>query len=523
MALLARKRLAPLGLLPLALLTGCVTVDAPEPAVKRVLNPTASNQLVSYDAAMDYLQVTRRAYLDRARVLEGVDATTRAGVGLSVVGAGISATLEHHAAKKAGKFLTYGAASFIANKNIAPIEISRVYRAGATNLECIRAAAVVGAKDAAQINAELTARPKVLEDVTNAANALEAVVFDIQELVAKPPAPAKVVAPAAKPPAKKGVKAAKLEPEPETEAPEKVGDLLAPADQAINAVKEARKVVRAVTLFKTDAGLGERVLASVNGTRQVVNDLALSRTPDVEAILQSGAAFARFTSTGVGWIGDIKTARDSLTEAFDTAGKTQSVKKGGQVEILRNRLQAQELVLRAALAAVPDISLADDFAAIAQCQTAVGVYKPVTVSPNPIKATLGGDPVKLTLTGKAPFTGRDLPNNVAFDGTANPPLLKAGEKAEAGDHTIRFTDAWGVDSGGVTLTLEAKKAEVAKTDKPETSAAGGGAAPADTKQDKPIEPKTPVAGGPPPGPPVTEPPAPAKDDKAKADGKGGVA
>lgn len=485
------KRRAPLVLLSPALwasfvlLTGCVSVDVNEKttpigATKPLTmnNPTSINRAATYEEAMDHLQATRQAFLNRARAFEAVDAGTRLGVGMGVVGAGVSATLENHAAKKAGKWLTFGAANYVVNRSLAPVAVSRVYRAGMTNLECIRGAAIVAETDAKQIKDELNESPDPTNRLKVAIGELQTVVDEIH--TAKPA------------------------------AGEEFAPLLASTGNATSALKDARKVLRGAEIFKkNDGGVGERVLSAVNGTRAVVNDLALQRTPNVEAILQSGAAFARFTGTGATFVGDIKAAQDKLKAALENGQSESGDEKNKRVDAWIVRLEAKESQLRDALTAMPDMSLADDFSAIAQCKTAVGVYKPVSVSPNPIKATVGGDAVKLTLSGTSPFTGLDLPHDVSFDGTGKSPVLKAGDKAEVGDHIIRFTDALGVDSDGVTLTLEAKKpasANGAENDE-------GGAT---TTTNKP--PSAPVTNGPAPTPPEREA-KPNETDKDKAGDK----
>lgn len=434
--------------LPLAL-SACVTVDLKDKSTITSSNPTSDIEAVSIDDAMRYLQASRQQYIKRARTLEGVDALTRAGVGVAVAGAGVSATLEHHAAKKAGKYLTFGAVSYIANQNVNPVAISRIYRAGATNLECIRGAAIAAKADVTVIRDDLKAQTTLASDLQVA---IDRVQSDVDAINA-------------------------LQPSGKTDT------YIAPVENAIVAVRNARAMRRSLLRFSKDNGdgLGEQILSGVNGTRQVVNDQALKQTPTVEAILQSGAVFARFIKTGGAFAGDVKAARDSLGTAF---GGMSGVQANDATDPLA-QLKRDELALSAVLAKIPDLSLASDFAAIAQCQTILAVLKPVTIAPSPIKALIGGEAVKLTITGQPPFTAYGLPADVLYDRAET--TITAGAKAKAKTYKLHFVDALGVDSGDVDLTLEAKPATPPASSTTPTPGA------TDTT-------KTPVSGGPPAGP-----------------------
>jgi hypothetical protein len=408
--------------------SGCVTVDIPD-----AQNPTARSRAATSEEAMAYLQVSRAELVDRARTLEGFDAATRLGVGIAVTGAGVSASLESHAAKRVARFMTGGAVSYIANRNVAPRDISRIYRAGVTNLECIRGAAVVATRDTETLLEEVK-DPAVDGDVEAAIRLIEADIRRAGEL-------------------------------------DDPGHQLAvPIADALDVLTPARSVLRKLRNFKKDPGVGERVLSGVNGTLQVVNQLALAQTPDVDAILQSGSAFGLFLNSGATWS---KEAQDVLAKLKSMKPVTQGT---SPIDAVIADLANHQLQLKVAVARIPDLSIASQLSAINECQTVVEALKPITVSPSPIVLQAGGDPVQLTITGAGPFVAKGLPTGVTFNSSAL--TLVAADGVGVKEYTIHVV-GHGVDSGPLPLKVEAKP--------------------------KPVE--TPTAPGT-DGPPQTPPPTP---------------
>lgn len=429
-----------IGLLPLIAVSACVTVDVGAPESGRsagnVSNPTARNTAATYDTAMDYLQSTRTALLVKARNKEAIDTSTKVGVAIGVAGAGVSASLSHHAEKRAIKFLTLGAVSYMANRDTAPAVLAGIYRAGVGNLECIRTAAIVAKSDVDALRADLTSGAQVETKVATAILALQS---DIEAVAALP-----------------------LPENGDVTDQDSAGSYAVDVQNALTAISGAKSSLKQVRTFVDNDGLGERVLSGVNGTLQVVNQQALARSPDIDTILQSGSVFGTFLDSGASWAAQIKGAQGRLATALNTS-------QSGTV--LHERFLRDQIRLQAALALIPNLSIDADLAAISQCRTVIGVLKPVTVSPNPVVVTVGGDPVKLALTGNAPFTIHwgEKPADVIFDSIARPPTLTAGAASSAGEYTFHMVDNAGVDSGEVTLKVQAK-AKPAAAGEPSPSA-----------------------------------------------------
>lgn len=466
-----RRRAMALGCLSLLMTTtACVTIDLPDRRNGAIINPNASNEAAKYNAAMEHLQTARSKLLSHARTLETYDAATRVVVMAGVTGAGIIASTETKPARDIGKFLTGAAVGFIANQNVNPVAISQVYRAGVTNLECIRAAALRAHGDVDGVRFDITKFPNLEADVDSAIAALDQDIAEIETL-------------------------------PLTTS---ILDMQATLENTHDAIKAARMSLRELRRFNADSAndtlVGERVLAGVSGTMDIVNFQAQQRTPDVRAIFQSGAIFSSVFTQGADWTTQIANARTTISGAFD---KLQSVRiKDGETQKaeLKERLIRHALALKVALNRIPDLSVEGGLTTISQCRTIISVLQPVTVSPNPIALTAGGDAVTMKLGGTGPHAAEDLPTLVSFDPTSS--KLKAADAASAGDYSIHFVDRNGVASPDISLKVTAKAA---------ASAAAPAAAPA-VAAPVPAVPAPVVAaptapsvpGGPPPTPPKAD-------------------
>lgn len=471
-------KLACIGLLLTT--SGCVTVDLPDKRAGAIINPNASADPATYARAMDHLLTARRTLLSHSRTMETVDATTRVAVMVGIAGAGIVASTKTKPARDIGKFLTGASVGYMANRSIAPVAITQVYRAGVTNLECIRAAALVAHGDVDGLKFEIAANPNMARDVETAIYSLEAEIVKIQYL------PLTVTTPAAA-----GRSATKTTLD--------TTELQAPIQQTLAAIKNAQQALRALRRFNTDAAndslVGERVLAGVDGTMAIVNQQVLARTPDVEAIYQYGAIFARMLTQGADWATDIAAARTKLASAL--AG-TQSDEPS--LAERKEALVRAQIALRVALNHIPDLSVDAGLARISQCRTLVAVLEPVTVSPNPIALTAGGDAVTVKLGGRAPHVAQDLPDKVSFDPFND--SVKAGDTAAAGSYSVHFVDTNGIASPDVPLTIAAKPAAPAPAAVP--APAPGAPAPAAPAAPAPAPAAGggAVAGGPPPTPKI---------------------
>ncbi|MFJ5932232.1 hypothetical protein ACQKOH_20975 [Sphingomonas sp. NPDC092331] len=476
----ARRRVLVLACLSLLMTTtACVTVDLPDRHNGAIINPNASNNPAKYSEAMENLQTARSKLLSHARTLEAYDAATRVVVIAGVTGAGIVASTQTKPARDIGKFLTGAAVGFIANQNVNPVAISQVYRAGVTNLECIRAAALRAHGDVDGVRFDIARFPNLEADVESAIATLEQ---DITEIEALP-------------------------------LTTSILDMQATLENTHDAVKAARVSLRELRRFNADSAndtlVGERVLAGVSGTMDIVNFQAQQRTPDVAAIFQSGAIFSSVFTQGADWTTQIANARSTISGAFD---KLQSVRtKDGETQKaeLKERLIRHALALKVALNRVPDLSVEGGLTTISQCRTIISVLQPVTVSPNPIALTAGGDAVTMKLGGTGPHAAEGLPTLVSFDPTSS--KLKAADAAPAGDYSIHFVDRNGVASPDIQLKVTAKAAgpaaapaaaPVAAADAPAAPAAP---APAPAPAPAVAAPAAPVVlGGPPPTPPKAD-------------------
>ncbi|HEY8571588.1 hypothetical protein [Phenylobacterium sp.] len=453
-----------------ASLCGCVTVDVPDRGAfargAPVMNPTDSASPASYPEAMAYLQAARSALLRRARTHERIDTVTKAGVGIAVAGAGISSTLEHGGAKRAVKFLTAGAVSYMANRDIAPARMSAVYRAGLTNLDCIRTGAVAADTNVAALRQQILSDPDLVPRVERAIAALER---DIDLVTSG-----------------SGLQANE---DPQTYA----ADIL----NANTAISSARSALRQLRIFLANNGLGEQVLTGVNGTLQAVNQQALAQTPDIDAIFQSGSVFGTFLNTGATWTSQIRTAQTSLADALKASHSSTALKQ---------RFGRDLIGLQAAISRIPSLSIDADLKTIGQCRTVFSVLKPVSVSPNPITLTAGGDSAKLTVTGTGPFAAHGTPLGIAFDGIAKPPTITAAASAAPGDYNFSVSDALGVDSGPIPLKVQAKPAAATGGAGASGGAgAGGGSASGAGAGGGQTGPAAAAADGPPPTPPTQKP------------------
>lgn len=358
----ARRRVLVLACLSLLMTTtACVTVDLPDRHNGAIINPNASNNPAKYSEAMENLQTARSKLLSHARTLEAYDAATRVVVIAGVTGAGIVASTQTKPARDIGKFLTGAAVGFIANQNVNPVAISQVYRAGVTNLECIRAAALRAHGDVDGVRFDIARFPNLEADVESAIATLEQ---DITEIEALP-------------------------------LTTSILDMQATLENTHDAVKAARVSLRELRRFNADSAndtlVGERVLAGVSGTMDIVNFQAQQRTPDVAAIFQSGAIFSSVFTQGADWTTQIANARSTISGAFD---KLQSVRtKDGETQKaeLKERLIRHALALKVALNRVPDLSVEGGLTTISQCRTIISVLQPVTASPPAVSAIGFGD------------------------------------------------------------------------------------------------------------------------------------
>lgn len=464
------------ALLPslLGLLCGCVTVDVPDRMAGALTNPTASNDPASFGAAMAYLQLTRGTLITRSRRIETLDAATRLGTGLGVGGAGIAGSLVKRPARAIGALLTAGATSYMINRDTAPVAIGEVYRAGLTNLECIRTAALRAHADVQSLRQEIGDPTPLIGSISQSIDRLEQGIGQVQSL----------------------------------DLTTDTSDLQLPIQQTLDAIKSARQSLRALRRVGTDTDadslVGERVLTGVNGTLAIVNQQVLARTPDVEAIFQSGVIFSRFLGQGADWTSDVTTAKTKLTTALT---EVQASNTDIEFTKFKERLIRDQIALRVLLNRIPDLSVDPSLDAIGQCRTVLDAIGPVTVLPNPIALTAGGDPVDVILKGRNPFVAQGLPPKVSFDPFGL--TLKAGADAKAGSYTITFVDANGVKSPDAPLTIAAKAPAAADASPaPMAPPAEGGTANPDATS-------PPVAGGPAPTPqPTATPgPAPIKSDK----------
>ena len=211
-----------------ACLTSCVTVDVPG-------DPAAGATGADYSAAMTYLVKARALLLTKAQRRENLNDFTKGGVGVSVLGAGI-ATVFHSAATSVAAVLTYGATNYAVNQDINPLALDAVYRAGISNMDCIRASAVTAKSEYDGLAGELPT------EKTNLDHAIIALEADVAQAGGDP-------------------------------------GLAAPVDQAVKDINAARAVSRHITAYLATTNLGEQIVSGVNGTLRVVNEQAQTRSP----------------------------------------------------------------------------------------------------------------------------------------------------------------------------------------------------------------------------------------------------
>jgi hypothetical protein len=406
-------------------MSGCVTVD-----IKT--DPAAGAPIATYGSAISYLVTARGALLEKAQHREHLNDFTKAAVGGGVGGAGVGA-LFHAAVNPILGFLTFGAIGYAVNQDINPVALDDVYRAGISNLDCIRASAVVAYANVEGLRPQLTPHTRLDAAIQQLASDVDAAGGNPQYSLA--------------------------------------------VTQAIADIKSARAVSLQIDSFLSTDSLGEQIVSAVDGTLSAVNQQALARSPSVDAVLQSGSTLSTFVNTGGQLSTKLQTARAQLT--------AKGVANGGEgIDFTTDRA-----ALAAQVALIPDMSIGPELAAIGACHAQFSVLAPVTVSPSPVSLTTGGT-VALKITGNAPFY-------VAWDAGQPPDVhvdsgpqvsFTADADATPKSYVFHVVDKLGTPSDAVTLTV------AAPPDTPKTAApaAPAPAAPAAQQKDAPSPPPSPV-------------------------------
>ncbi len=492
----AASWLAILSLFTPVFLSACSSVDiASKPAkITMAPNPTEKDEAANYKEAMTYLLAARQTLLAKARHRDTYDTVTKVGEGVGLAGA-VANIGGDNATDPVTGFLTFGSINYAANKDVNPLGLATVYRTGANNLECIRAAAIGGHQDIVQAWSELTfadedsngvsakrnagdfkasneykrvanAILKLRTDITKVDDfrgAAEADLVKAQTAVedAKTSSAAAGALPkktkAARKAAQKATAAAaqaatdanKASRDAQDEASLLTARYDSPIKEAVTAIGEGRDALRITQRLLSDTALGEHILSGVNATLYAVNRDALDRSPDADAILQSASALGAFLDTGLGLSNKMKSVRTDMDKNRRGASLTAADDHG--LDFTHDIAE-----LNSAVAALPVISIDSDMSAVDKCRYSAQARMPVTVAPSPV-ALKAGESKALDVTGSAPFFvswDGTAPENVTVD-TTDGVKLTVGDKAADGSLHFHVRDSLGTDSDMITLNVTA--------------------------------------------------------------------
>ena len=237
--------------------------------------------------------------------------------------------------------------------------------------------------------------------------------------------------------------------------------LAAPVDQAVKDINAARAVSRHITAYLATTNLGEQIVSGVNGTLRVVNEQAQTRSPSIDAVLQSGSAFSAFMNTGSQLSSKLQAARSQLS----TPNQTGHGVSQGLMRSLADQIAADRRVLATRVQLIPDLTLGTELAAIGACHAQFSVLTPVTVTPSPVSVAAGGT-AALKITGTAPFYVQwdaGAPADVYVD--SGPQVsFTANAKAQAPkSYVFHVVDNHGTPSDSVTLNVTAAAAPTTPT------------------------------------------------------------
>lgn len=413
---------------------------------------------ITYEDGVNYLNSTYTKFHSHAKHLDKLDNGTKIGVATGVGAAGVSAVFRSGINVIVG-FLSFGAANYSAHQLIDPKSVGDIFSAGISNLDCIDAAGSAAYQATAALRPTL---PDFRKRLVDARDALQ------QDTVA-------------------------------AGANSKYAAEVGTADVTI---ASTNKVIAAVDRFYSGSNVGEAMVAAVNATISAVNQQLRDKSPNIDAIAQSGSIFSNFIGANAGLRSQAQSAVQNISKAI-----AQGAPIDASSDALQVRFAQHQQVLERILAIAPTMD-ASTLTSIASCRTQFAAEAPVTIQPSgTVTLSAGGAAVTLNVTGKAPVrvqwdgkspSASDVPvstnfSQVTFTATAN---------AKADTYTFEIIDFAGKSSGEVQLTVTSDKqnspAPQAQQKKAKPKPASNPAQPAAPAQ--PAPPAQP-AGGPPTPPP----------------------
>jgi hypothetical protein len=372
-----------LALAVAVLLGGCVT------PVERPAQPggSQSEQGATYSEAAKYVQAARANIEKRLDELDNLDTATKQGVGVGVGGAAALAAFGAKTDPILGA-LTLGALSYTASRNTDPRTVGAIYVAGLDNLDCIE-------------NAGWEAvAPRVL--VTRRKAEIQRLIGVVRNDIAAAAATGNA----------------------------KYKSEIARADLSIAAAEEANA---RIDDYLASNPVPNLMIQAARKTIYVVNQEVRSRTPDINAIGQSGAFITSFLNTGA-------ETRASVAEA---AGRIVPKVASHGGDLINERLVEDQNKLRAAIAGVADLLKPASVTGVAQCKTVIAAAAPLALAnPTPVELTAGETIILRTASGAAAFPkwSQDIPNDVTVNSGLGGVSLTARADAKTKTYKLRLTD-----------------------------------------------------------------------------------
>ncbi len=402
------------GLLALLLigLSACITtVDRPSP-------PSAQDRAngLTYEKGVEYLDGARNKVLAAQSSVDQLDAGSKFGIAAGLAGAGASSIFRAHSATILA-FLTGSAVSYSVNKSVDPLTLSDLYKSAVNNMDCIDKSAasarrsVVGSKVLLErLKPQIYAAAKALAD-------------DIQ-------------------------------------AADGNGRYDTSVTMAEDNIETARKSARDIDSYllqadNFDSVLSESMIGGVNDTLTALNAEIRARTPNAEAISQSGSIYASFAGMGASMRQQVRASLDGFKNNPVTVA---------EADPLLVKFRRDEDELKDLLARVPTTLTPPTTAGVSSCQVQFSALALVAVTVEPVGPIdlSAGTSVAITPHGKPPYhliwTGQGkVPTDVDISNSSLEQIaLSARASAADGSYALRVVDYSGQSSSDVTLNVHAK-------------------------------------------------------------------
>jgi hypothetical protein len=207
--------------------------------------------------------------------------------------------------------------------------------------------------------------------------------------------------------------------------------------QANANIASANTVIAAIAKYLAGSNVGEAMVASVNHTITAVNGQLRTKSPNIDAIAQSGAILTSFLNANAG-------LKSSTQAAALAVGQNPKFASHGSGDPLEARFQMDMLALQSQLTAAQAIIAnvgSVNTATISQCQAQFAADSVVTVEPaGPITLAPGAS-VSLKVTGKAPFRLQwvgDVPSTNDVSVTTNFDQVSVSAASGAKTHSYSF-------------------------------------------------------------------------------------